>query len=137
MNPFSASTSPSLMTKADTELITTVFQDSVNEPNLDMATWFADMPAEKVLEHLNLMRHGKQNVDVKLKIIVKSFKKMLNFVHVVEKFKNSKEAMVNKICGELWKMGKVPGEDKWSPSASRLVLVNIYKAKGGNDVDML
>jgi hypothetical protein len=136
-NPFMSSSTPSLMTQADTELVKSVFEDSVKEPKLDMATWFADMPAEKVLEHLALMKHGKQNVDVKLKTIADSFKKMSDFDLVVEKFKNSKEALMCKLCAELWKMGKVPGDDRWAPSAFRLALVNIYKAKGGADVDML
>ncbi len=101
---------------------------------VDINSLLSSIIKETIIEQIEILKHGKQQNDVKLRMIAQSLPFVKNMDIISNKILASRNAIVEKIAAALWKQGHI--DDKFSTDSLRTYLSLILKGRGIDDSEM-
>ena len=102
----------------------------------DVMTKLESLSVEQLKEILQVLGAGKQQNDIKVKMLVEKLPDFTCLASAQKKLNGSYEEAVAKTCAAVWnKVTTQSGGGKFNMDILKMLLKQIIKAQGGDDMD--
>ncbi len=132
-NPFEAKV-PSVIERTDAPKLDAAYQKAIAlsaAADINVVEKLGTISSTHLKQHLQLLRHGKQNNIVKVQMIADTLPDLLAIKEAANKFQDTLEVQSKKMAGSFWKhFAQQSDGGKISMDVVKVVIKNILQARG-------
>jgi hypothetical protein len=132
VNPFETKV-PSVIASSDSTKIEAAFKHAVTlgaNGDVNVAEKFSTISSKHLREHLETLRHGKQNNIVKMQMIVDTLPEMLAIKEAADKFKDTLEVQSKRMGGLFWQYFSKQSDGKVNMDVIRMLIKGVLNSRG-------